>query len=101
MTTINDDYYCDNSEDVKTMIRVKITLEACPLSLDTTTNTDPTDRNNFRRCLRSVRFRKILKEVNEYLFLHCRHNYIEDLIDIDPDRSQIIKYCEKCHLISE
>lgn len=26
----------------------------------------------------------------------CQHNYIMDLIDIDPDRSQIIYYCDKC-----
>jgi len=26
----------------------------------------------------------------------CEHCIIMDLIDIDPDRSQIIYYCEKC-----
>ena len=26
----------------------------------------------------------------------CQHNIVTDLIDIDPDRSMIIKYCDKC-----
>ena len=27
----------------------------------------------------------------------CEHSIIDDLIDIDPDTSQIIYYCEKCY----
>jgi hypothetical protein len=26
----------------------------------------------------------------------CEHQYIIDLIDIDPDRAQLIEYCLKC-----
>lgn len=29
----------------------------------------------------------------------CEHNFVMDLIDIDPDRSQIFYYCENCHYI--
>ena len=87
-----------NTEDVNSMIRVKIAMDACSLSIDTTTNTDPNDAKNFRKYLRSIAFRKILKDVNGYLFLHCKHNYITDTIDIDPDRSQTITYCERCML---
>jgi hypothetical protein len=30
----------------------------------------------------------------------CEHKYILDLIDVDPDRAQVIEYCEKClHVI--
>jgi hypothetical protein len=91
---------CDtvNTEDVETMIRIKCALDSCSLSQDTTRNDDPTDPKNFRRYLRSVAFRKILKEVNGYLFLHCKHDFVDDLIDIDPDRSQTIRYCYKCML---
>ena len=28
--------------------------------------------------------------------LCCQHNIVTDLIDIDPDKSMIIKYCVKC-----
>ena len=88
----------ENTKDVDSMIRVKITLEACPLAMDTTRNDDPNDKQHFRRCLRAVAYRKILKDVNAYLFTHCKHDFVEDLIDIDPDRSQTIKYCNRCML---
>ena len=29
----------------------------------------------------------------------CDHKYILDLIDVDPERSQVIEYCEKCFLV--
>ena len=28
----------------------------------------------------------------------CDHEWITDLIDIDPDRSQLICYCVKCEI---
>jgi hypothetical protein len=31
----------------------------------------------------------------------CNHIFIIDLIDINPDKSQIIKYCTKCYLIDK
>jgi len=86
----------DNTEDVDSMIRVKIALDACPLSKIVINNND--QPREFKRYVRSVAFRKILKDVNAYLFLHCNHSYVEDLIDIDPDKSQTIRYCEKCNL---
>ena len=38
----------------------------------------------------------ILKMVDKFLLKHCRHEIVDDLIDIDPDRSKSIRYCEKC-----
>lgn len=43
----------------------------------------------------------ILHKINElnvitYKQLHCKHNFIDDYIDIDPDRSQKITYCTLC-----
>lgn len=38
----------------------------------------------------------ILKKVDEFLLKHCQHEIVDDLIDIDPDRSKSIRYCEKC-----
>tara|TARA_B110000438_G_C15550524_1_gene536717 strand:- start:418 stop:630 length:213 start_codon:yes stop_codon:yes gene_type:complete len=40
----------------------------------------------------------ILKKVDEFLLKHCRHEIVDDLIDIDPDRSKSIQYCEKCYI---
>ena len=117
MSNINE-----NSEDVDAMIRVKIALDACPkfsgqrpnnlvvegrspsdpMSTESKSDADMDDRDhfrkNFRKYCRAVAYQKILKSVNEYLHLHCNHNYVVDSIDIDPDRSQTIRYCEKCYL---
>ena len=41
-------------------------------------------------------FFEILKSVNKYLHKYCKHNVVEDLIDIDPDRSKCIRYCTIC-----
>lgn len=46
-----------------------------------------------------------LKEVKTDLskktknFPKCIHEFITDLIDIHPERSQIITYCVKCNLV--
>ena len=43
----------------------------------------------------------ILLELIEYCREKCEHVWIDDLIDIDPDRSKRIIYCEKCELHKE
>lgn len=46
--------------------------------------------------------KKVLLEKikQEKIFSHdqqiCDHDIVRDLIDITPDRSQVIFYCEKC-----
>jgi flagellar motor switch protein FliG len=39
---------------------------------------------------------EILKRVDQYLKKNCNHRIVNDLIDIDPDRSKSIQYCEHC-----
>ena len=39
----------------------------------------------------------IPKECEDSTQSECEHSIIDDLIDIDPDTSQIIYYCEKCY----
>ena len=39
---------------------------------------------------------EILKLVDQYLKKRCNHRIVDDLIDIDPDRSKSIQYCEHC-----
>jgi hypothetical protein len=46
--------------------------------------------------LQTPEYFDILKRVNKYLHKHCRHNVVQDLIDIDPDRSRAITYCTIC-----
>jgi hypothetical protein len=42
-------------------------------------------------------YKVILKLMGDYIQMHCNHNIISDLIDIDPDRSKTILYCDHCH----
>ena len=36
--------------------------------------------------------------IKQFLKKYCDHEWITDSIDIDPDRSQYIKYCRNCEL---
>ena len=40
--------------------------------------------------------RSTLERIDNILKAECKHEYIEDLIDITPDRSQKITYCKIC-----
>jgi len=41
--------------------------------------------------------KKIIKENKQNSHLQkCKHEYITDMIDIDPEKSQIITYCIHC-----
>ena len=41
-------------------------------------------------------YKEILNYVENYIKKHCNHEIIQDLVDIDPDRSKIIFYCKHC-----
>jgi hypothetical protein len=36
------------------------------------------------------------EKINENIKLRCNHSFIEDTIDIDPDRCKVINYCQFC-----
>ena len=45
-------------------------------------------------------YKNIIQLIEKYLLKHsndCHHNIIDDLIDIDPDRSKMVKYCTICY----
>jgi hypothetical protein len=45
-------------------------------------------------------YKNIIQLIEKYLIKHsndCDHNVVDDLIDIDPDRSKMIKYCTLCY----
>lgn len=62
---------------------------------------------NAKRCLTTIvkdkqnaDYKNIIQLIEKYLIQHsddCDHNIIEDLIDIDPDRSKMVKYCNLCY----
>jgi len=41
-------------------------------------------------------YRNIITQINSYIENYCDHHYIYDLIDINPEYSRTIQYCEKC-----
>jgi len=36
--------------------------------------------------------------IEKSIYEACEHVFVEDLIDISPDESKMIKYCEVCHM---
>jgi hypothetical protein len=41
---------------------------------------------------------KSIKIIENCIYETCSHIFVEDLIDINPDESKMIKYCEVCHM---
>ena len=39
----------------------------------------------------------LLDNIDETLKAECIHTYVEDWVDITPERSQKITYCSTCH----
>ena len=41
---------------------------------------------------------RLINECDKKIQEICNHNFINDMIDLTPDRSEYIKYCEFCGL---
>jgi hypothetical protein len=68
----------ENSEEVNNMIRVKQIMERIP------------DDEQ------SIEYKGIIQLICKFLDDNCKHKFIEDTIDISPDKSMQISYCEYC-----
>ena len=44
----------------------------------------------------NAHLKNALEQLNQFLNQNCSHDYIDDFIDIDPDRTMQIIYCTKC-----
>jgi predicted translin family RNA/ssDNA-binding protein len=42
-----------------------------------------------------------IEHLNQFIFSNCEHTFVEDVIDITPDRSQNITYCTVCEYTKE
>lgn len=47
---------------------------------------------------RDEEFEKLLSKMEKYCKKNCKHQIVYDEIDVDPERSASIKYCENCYL---
>lgn len=45
-----------------------------------------------------LEYQLILNHIMQYLKTNCRHNVIQDIIDITPEQSISIRYCDRCEL---
>jgi len=52
--------------------------------------------DNIDISVRNSLYRQIHQSIQNYLQDYCKHSIVTDLIDIDPDRSENIRYCEHC-----
>jgi hypothetical protein len=52
-------------------------------------------------CEKNDEINEIVKHVDNILLKNCTHRIVDDVIDIDPDRSKSIQYCEKCYVTFE
>jgi hypothetical protein len=44
-----------------------------------------------------ARIESLTNIVEQRIKSGCKHEYVEDYIDVDPERSQRICYCNKCY----
>jgi hypothetical protein len=65
-------------EDIDIMIKMVYHLEKIPKEF------------------RNADYATIFKCSKDYLIKHCKHDYIKDYIDIDPDYGAYITYCKIC-----
>jgi hypothetical protein len=57
----------------------------------------PKVNNNFLIFIQQLTHIKILKKMCDDKIIHlCSHEFVDDSIDIDPDRSENITYCKIC-----
>ena len=41
-------------------------------------------------------YQEIYRQIDKYIEDNCQHHVVQDLIDISPEHSQTIYYCEHC-----
>ena len=50
-------------------------------------------------CERQLSIMKDMKNINdELVYKNCEHNFITDIIDIDPEKEKTICYCTVCEM---
>jgi hypothetical protein len=70
-------------ESVENVVRARLILETLSLHYQ------------------SPDYKQLIQNMNEYVKNNCYHSFVEDYVDVDPERSQRIRYCEICYSNSE
>jgi hypothetical protein len=66
-------------ESVEIMVRAKNYLDGLPQQIQ------------------NAEYKKIVDLVNSYIDQFCKHNILKDSIDLGPETSKTIFYCETCY----
>jgi len=45
-----------------------------------------------------IMLKEMTKEYDDKIYIQCEHNFITDIIDIDPEKEKTICYCTICEL---
>lgn len=53
--------------------------------------------NSIPKSQQNAEYKEICTKIQSFIDKHCEHHIIYDLIDINPDESRTIRYCEKCN----
>ena len=90
LTTHEDDFEEDleieyTETDIEKSVRILVHMKK---DLDTIIRTADQPHN--------IEFHEIYDKITKYIQLYCNHDYILDLVDITPERSQTICYCNIC-----
>ena len=51
-------------------------------------------KKNVEKQIEDIKY--YIDEIENQIINNCKHELVEDLIDIDPENSKIIRYCEIC-----
>ena len=43
-----------------------------------------------------IQMERLIQSINQKIKADCQHEYVDDYIDIDPDNSQRVCYCNIC-----
>jgi hypothetical protein len=80
-TVISDTHEtCEGvKESVEIVVRAKTYLDGLP------------------KQIQNAEYIKIVDLVNSYIDTFCKHNIIQDTIDLGPETSKTIFYCETCY----
>jgi hypothetical protein len=80
--------------DINYFIFLKKTYEDALKNIEYNINENNTDNKFYKD--RKKNFLELIDICNINIYTLCQHEFEEDWIDIDPDRSKKITYCKFC-----
>jgi hypothetical protein len=80
---------------------IKLTYCEILMEKDNGNNDEYIAENIYHYEKKIIELELTIEHLNQNLFYNCQHNFVDDLIDINPDKSQKITYCTICEYTKE